>query len=127
MSSRKNVIYTFSKIFDKINVGEKIQNDNLNFTINSLDNIKIIKIGGIKSEKEYEKNIEEFLNDDKYKICLIHFSPKESNFINYTKFFIENKEKEYQKNSKIFILIVHILRIFNSELKNLDKNDKKYT
>ena len=126
MSSRKNVIYTFSKIFDKINVGEKIQNDNLNFTINSLDNIKIIKIGGIKSEKEYEKNIEEFLNDDKYKICLIHFSPKESNFINYTKFFIENKEKEYQKNSKIFILIVHILRIFNSELKNLDKNDKKY-
>jgi len=126
MNKRKNVIYTFSKILDKINIEEEIKNDNLNFRVNSLDNIKIIKIGGIKSEKEYEKNIEEFLNNDKYKICLIHFSPEESNFINYTKFFIENKEKEYQKNSKIFILVVHILRIFNNELKDLKKKDKKY-
>ena len=126
MNSRKNVIYTFSKILDKINIREEIQNDNLKFRINSFDNIKIIKLGGIKSEKEYEKNIEEFFNDDKFKICLIHFSPEESNFINYTKFFIENKEKEYQNNSKIFILIVHIFRIFNYEFKNLDKNDKKY-
>jgi len=126
MNNRKNVIYTFSKILDKINIEEEIENVKLDFKVNSLDNIKIIKIGGLKSEKEYEKNIEEFINNDKYKICFIHFSPEESNFINYTKFFIENKEKEYQKNSKIFILVVHILRIFNNEFKDLQKKDKKY-
>ena len=124
MKNKKNVIYTFNKILDKIDISY-VKNTNLHFEINGLDNFKIIKIGGIKSEKEYEKNIDEFFNDDKYKICLIHFSPEESNLINYTKFFIENKEKEYQNNSKIFILIVHVSRIFNYELENL-KKDKRY-
>ena len=124
MNKKNNIIYTFSKIFDKINIADNIINDNLNFIINSIDNIKIIIIGEIKSEKDFEKNIEEFYNEDKYKICLIHFSPEESNLINYTKFFIENKEKKYQSNSKIFILIVHISRIFNYEL---DQSKKNYT
>jgi len=126
MNKSKNVIYTFSKILDKINNINKIENKNLNLKINSLDNIKIIKIGGIKSEKEYEKNIDEFFSEDKYKICIIHFSPEESNLINYTKFFLENKEKEYKNNQKIFILIIHILRIFNNELDKLKNNEKEY-
>jgi len=126
MNKKKNVIYTFSKILDKINKFDKIENKKLDLKLNSLDDIKIIKIGGIKSEKEYEKNIDEFFNEDKYKICIIHFSPQESNLINYTKFFLENKEKEYKNNSKIFILIIHILRIFNNELDNSKKNEKEY-
>ena len=115
LSSKKHVVYTFSKIFDRIDNIYGIKNENLNLNIEKGD-IKIIKIAGIKSENELESNINDFFNtQNKYKICLIQIIPKDSNLINYIKFFIENKENEFKNNSKIFIFIVHMMRIFSDD------------
>ena len=79
MNKKKNVIYTFSKILDKINKFDKIENKKLDLKLNSLDDIKIIKIGGIKSEKEYEKNIDEFFNEDILFITKIYYQSRKGN------------------------------------------------
>ena len=60
-----------------------------------------------------------FSNKDK-KLCLIKFGGV--CFLNYVKFFIENKEKDnekiYEKYKKAFVFIVHVKRNF----KNYDEN-----
>ena len=123
IQKKKNIIYTFSKIFDTFNNLINIKNEILNFEINNSDNIKIIKIINLKSEKELENNIDNYLNEEKYKICIIQFTTEESKFINYIKFFIENKEKECY--SKIFIFIIHIERIISYNKKDKEQLDKK--
>ena len=50
--------------------------------------------------------------------------------MNYIKFFIENKEKELnekneEKPKKAFVFIVHLVRIFDEELKNLEEKSEK--
>jgi len=117
--NNKNIIYTFSKIFDTININNNIKNAKVKFEINK-ENIKIIQISGIKSEIELEKNLDEFFSDENLEVCLIQFKTEECKMINYIKFFIENKEKEVNNNkSKMFIFIVHIERVFNYELKDI--------
>ena len=125
IDNNKNIIYTFSKIFDDINIINNIKNEKIEFGINK-ENITIIRISGIKSEIELEKNLEEFFNDKNNKICLIQFKTEESKMINYIKFFIENKEKEVNNNkSKIFIFIIHLVRVFNYELHDLENKSKE--
>ena len=124
MTEDKNIVYTLSNNLDNIINKINIINKTKNLKIEGKENIKIIKIKNIKSENEFEKNIEEFFIENKYKICLIQFKPKDTKLINYIKFFIENKEKEYNNNSKIFIFLIHMKRIFNSEL-NKEKYSKK--
>ena len=121
MTEQKNVVYTFSTDLDIIKNLKKIKNEKFD-TIFNEENIKKIKIRGIKSEEHFEKEIDNFLKNDIYKICLIQFTSQiENNFMNSIKFFIENKEKEKGNNNKnkIFIFIVHMNRIFN------DNNKKK--
>ena len=119
MTNPKNVIYTFSGNLDIIKINKKINNEKFGDIINS--NIFQIKISIIKTENELEKKVEDFFNDEEKKICLIRFNPNEGPFINYIKFFIENKEKELLSNKnetkkeKIFIFIVHLVRIFNQD------------
>jgi len=120
MSNPKNIIYTFSGNLDVIKNIENIKNDKFGYIINKR-NIFEIKISSIKSENEFEKKIDDFFNDKEKKICLIRFNPNEGPFINYIKFFIENKEKDLSSNKnetkieKIFIFIVHLVRIFNRD------------
>ena len=124
MSNPKNVIYTFSNNLDIIKINEYINNDTFGDIINS--NIFEIRISSIKSENEFGKKIDDFFNDEEKKICLIRFNPNEGSFINYIKFFIENKEKDLSSNKndnerkkeKIFIFIVHLVRIFNEYSQN---------
>ena len=130
MENRKNVVYTFNNIFDVINGLDDIQSKLLGEI--KLDNIKNIKISSFKSENELEKVIDEFLIENKYKLCLIKFTANEGNFLNYIKFLIENKEKEYllSKNdekevNKAFIFIVHLSRVFNYDLDNYEKKNEK--
>ena len=127
MEQRKNVIYTFSVDFD-LHINKEITNKKLNFTINVNNNIKKLKIRGIKTENSLERRIDKFLESDQYKICLIQFTPDEGNLMDYIKFFIENREKEKKQNKKIFIFTVHMARLFYDELKECDKkneNEKK--
>ena len=129
MKTRKNVVYTFSSDLDIIKNLQNIKNEKFNFDINK-ENIKEIKIRGIKSEGILEREINSFLQKDKYKVCLIHFTSKEENFMNFIKIIIDNKEKEEGINQKIFIFIVHMNRIFSNRQKlfnnkSKEKNDYK--
>ena len=131
MENMKNVVYTFSNILDVIELSdfnnEKLEKEE-KITIN---NIKNIKISSFKSENEFEKEIDHFLLEKKFKICLINFNSNEGNFLNYVKYFIENKEKDYKKDEgeenyrKAFVFIVHIKRIFDSEFNLIKKKSTK--
>ena len=90
------------------------------------ENIKQIKLSSIKSESELEKHLDDFFSEDKKKICVIKFLPYNGSLMNYVKYFIENKEKEYENNpQKVFIFIVYMVRIPNEELNTKDKKTLK--
>ena len=93
MKNKLNVVYTFSNILNYIENLDNIDNDILGEIKN--ENIKQLKISSFRSENEFEKQIDEFFNEKIYKLCLIKFTSNEGNFLNYIKFFIENKEREY--------------------------------
>ena len=122
MKNKLNVVYTFSNILNYIENLDNIDNDILGEIKN--ENIKQLKISSFRSENEFEKQIDEFFNEKKYKLCLIKFTSNEGNFLNYIKFFIENKEREYfgdknngEKFEKAFVFIVHLVRAFNTDKK----------
>ena len=125
MKNRKNIIYTFSHDYNFTEENEEINNDNLDIKFKISDNIKNIKIKGIKSENELEKRIDNFLEDENYIICLLEFNPNEGEILNYIKFFIENREKEKKNFNKIFIFVVHMIRLFYKELEDYDKKSEK--
>ena len=133
MTNTKNVVYTFSNNLDLIENLDNINNPK--FGLISDNNIKQIKISSYKSENEFEKEIDDFLEEDKYKLCFIKFNANEGSFLNYVKFFIENKEKDFMPNQKreeqsvpekIFIFIVYLIRVLNTDLDNLEKKPKKF-
>ena len=130
MSNTLNIIYTFSGYLDIIKINKNINNDRFGNIINN--NIFEIKISSIKSENEFERKIDNFFNDKEKRICLIRFNPNEGSFLNYIKCFIENKEKELLSNKneinkeKIFIFIVHLVRIFDQDSpKEKEETNKK--
>ena len=131
MKNAKNVIYTFSNEFDKIEDNINVNNP-IYGSINK-ENIKIILLNSLKSEFELESQINNFISNNKYKLCIFKFTPDEGSMMNYLKYFIENKEKELnlnneakENNKKIFIFIMHISRVFDKELKDLEmKNEKE--
>jgi hypothetical protein len=130
LTCTKNVVYTFSHNLDGI---ENIKNiDNPLYGHFERENIFQIEISSIKTEDELEKRLDLFYCEDKYKICLIKLRPYEGRFMNYLKYFIEYKERGFELNKndqnntpKIFIFVIHVVRIFDSELKNFDKKSKK--
>ena len=126
MNNLKNVVYTFSNVLDSIDKIE-VKNNILGDITNQ--NIKEIKISSFNSENEFEKEFDDFLESDNFKICIIKFNSYERNFLNYIKFFVENKEKNYysinqNKNKKAFIFTVHLSRIFNSDKEKLKKGNE---
>ena len=129
MNDKKNVIYTFSPIHIKIENIDEFKNDNFEGKIIKANNIFDIEIGAFTSENKFEEKIDEFFNTEDKKICLIKFNSDERHFLNYVKFFIENKEKENKlhtsddkKIKKAFVFIVYLDRNFeepNSQSDNI--------
>ena len=120
INNYKNIVYTFTNILETI---KNINNINTPL-IGRIDkeNIKQINISSLKSESEFERHLEEFYNGNNLKICIIKFMPHESDFMEYIKSFIENKENEvYKKKEKVFIFIVYMSRISNDDIKNIDR------
>ena len=116
--NHKNLVYTFSNIFETINNIDGIKNPLVGIIGNN--SIKQITINSITKEKELESQLDDFFNEDNEKICIIKFMPKEGSFMNYVKYFIENKEKDFEnKPKKIFIFIAHITRILKKELNDM--------
>lgn len=120
MNTYKNAIYTFSNNLENIKDIKNI-NNNLIGEID-LQNLKNININSIKSEKQLEKLIEEFLNEENHKIYIIKVLPYEASLMEYLQYFIENKEKEYfnkSSNKKAFIFIIYMNRVSNDDLVNI--------
>ena len=124
MNQMKNIVYTFSNVLDFIEKIESFENKNLsNDEIKKEINIMELEISSFDSENEFEKKIDQFFNKKEYKLCIIKFKAEEGKFLNYIRFFIQNKENEYinQKDKKAFVFIVYLKRIFNSELVEFEK------
>ena len=119
-NNNKNVVYTFSNNLEEINNLDGINNPLIGKVEEKY--IKQIQINSIKSENELERQIDNFFNDDKSKICLVKFLPYEGSLMNYVKYLIQNKEKDYGlKKNKIFIFIVHLVRVLKKDLNDIDK------
>ena len=76
-------------------------------------------MSSIPSEKEFEKKINEFMNNEIINLCLIEFNSFEQDFLNYVKLFIKKKEKEINNSfnsdkiyKKFFVFICHYERNF---------------
>ena len=133
LENKKNIVYTFSRVLDVIELPDSINNSQFLGEINNKGNkinIKDLKISSFKSENEFETEINEFLNNDILKVCLIRFTENESIFLNYIKFFLDNKEKELIDDNnkekiikKAFVLIVHLKRNFNESLVEKKKKE----
>ena len=131
MSNAKNIVYTFSNSLDNIQNLSKINNPTFGEIKES--NTKFIAINSLFSEVELEREIDDFYKNNKksYKLCIIKFSSEEGKFMNYVKFIVENKEKEYlnenrgENKFKLFIFIVYMLRVFDNEIKDLELKDEK--
>ena len=124
MKSRKNVIYTFSNNLEKLKIKD-VKND-LYGSI-SKEFIYQINISSIKSENELERQLFIFYKQN-YKICIIKYMPNEVKLMEYVKFFIEEKEKDFEDNGeskKVFIFIAYISRILKNELINKNNLSQK--
>ena len=130
MDNMKNIVYTFTNILDAINNIDNFDSKIFG-KIEKNKNIKNLRVGFYEFENSFEKEINDFLTDTNLKICLINFDANEGNFLNYIKFFIENKEKEIfgddkeKRPQKAFVFIVHLVRVFNENVKkNENKNEQ---
>ena len=132
MDNMKNIVYTYSNILDVIEDFNGFENKNLSDKEIKKDvNIMELEISSFDSENEFEKNIDLFLTNEVYKLCIIKFKAEEGKFLNYIRFFIKNKENEYliekknKENKKAFVFIVYLKRIYNSEIDELENKTQK--
>ena len=116
MKNMKNIIYTLGEILENDKI-EDFENDKLGKI--KIDNISEIKISKYTSENKFEESINDFFIDKNKKLCFIKFNFNERHFLNYVKFVIENKEKEFIENNdekeiskKAFVFIVYLNRNF---------------
>ena len=116
MKNMKNIIYTLGDILENDKI-EDFENDKLGKI--KIDNISEIKISKYTSENKFEESINDFFIDKNKKLCFIKFNFNERHFLNYVKFVIENKEKEFIENNdekeiskKAFVFIVYLNRNF---------------
>ena len=126
MNSCKNIIYTFSNKYEDLKNINGINNELIGSIVK--ENIKEIIISTIKSENDLERELDIFFYEKNYKICLIKLLPYEGKLINYLKYFIDNKEKDFydeNKSKKVFIFIFYMTRVLKTDLKNIEKKPLK--
>ena len=125
VQNQKNIIYTFTGYLEDVIKDNDLIKNNLVGDIKK-ENIKIIQLNSIQSEREFEMYISEYLNDDNKKLCIIKFLPFEGSFMNYIKHFIESKISGIKPfENKLFIFIVYMTRISLKEISDLDKKTPK--
>ena len=125
LNCQNSVIYTFTGYLEDVIEDSNTINNSLVGKIEK-DNIKIIQINSVKSEREFETYINDYLSEENYKVCIIKLLPAECSFMNYIKYFIENKLNEKNKHeNKLFIFIVYMSRILFKEINEIDKKSIK--
>ena len=124
-ATQKNIVYTFSGYLEDFIEESDIINNNSVGEIKR-KNIKTILLNSVKSERDFETNIDDYLEEENLKVCIIKFLPGEGTFMNYIKYFIENKMNEKENcDKKIFVFIVYMSRIFIKEMNEIDKKTLK--
>ena len=109
LKSKKNIIYTFSKITE--NIFDEEQDIENKFGIFNKQNAIIDNIQSIKEEKELISILKIFISKENQNLLVMKFSDNELNKINSTNFIIDNFQKENPKLSeKVIIFVVHMKR-----------------
>ena len=107
LKSKKNIIYTFSKITENLFENEN-DIENKFGIFNKQENVIENNIQSIKEEKELITILKTFVEKDNQKIMIIRFSENELNKINSTNYIIENFQKDNPKlGDKIILFLIH--------------------
>ena len=126
MEKNKNIIYTFSNIFDSLLPNlEKNNLETLNFGKLQKSNIKMILINSINNENELENILDNFYENKNEKLLIFKMKIDEIEIFDYLRKFIEEKEKNYKENQnkKAFIFIIYLKRIFDNMNESTRKNE----
>ena len=122
LKSKKNVIYTFSKITEEILYEEK---DLVNkFGVFSIHSIQTVIIESIKSENDLVFLLKNFANNKNKNVLILKLSEKEMNQMNSINFVITKYEKEnIELKEKIIIFTVHKQRKLKNENKKANTKE----
>ena len=106
IESKKNIIYTFSKITEELfNEENSIENK---FGIFNKKNATIENIQSIRKENDLIFTLKNFINKENQKILILRFSENDLNKINSTNYVITNFQKDNPKlNDKLIMFIIH--------------------
>ena len=125
IDNQKNIIYTFSGYLEEVFEESDVVN---NIKVGKIikENIKIIQLNSYNTEREFEAQIDNYLDEENLKVCIIKFLPYEGSFMEYIKYLIESKiGKKKSCENKIFIFIVYMSRIFIKEENEIENKTLK--
>jgi len=115
IESRKNIIYTFSKVTENLFDDNKKEIEN-KFGKFSIQSFNSEMIESIKAENELIFILKSFANSKDQKILVLHFTENDLNKINSINYLINNFQKEINNLSdKFIIFLIHKQR--NPKLK----------
>ena len=108
IESKKNIIYTFSKITGTDNLFETENEVQNKFGVFNKQNVFIENIQSIKTEKDLTNMLKTLINKENEKIFILRFSENDLGKINSTNYIINNFQKDNPAlNDKLIIFIIH--------------------
>ena len=120
VETKKNIIYTFSKITENLfKKGENLENKKFGI-LNKQSTIEIIE--SIKSENELIYILNTFFGSSNKKLLILRFSEKNFNKINSVSHIISSYERE-NKSNKLIIFIIHRKRQLKSSINENKKEN----
>ena len=107
-SKSKNAIYTFTSVTSSLKL--KFEVNNMDFGIIKDENIEHIHVKLIRSEHQFEININDFYEGEK-KLLIIHFEESDSQNLEFILMFLERFEKELKESKKkLIVVLIHLSR-----------------
>ena len=127
IKNNKIVIYTFSPYYkDIFSEKNELIIKNKNFGDISKDNTVEITFNQIFSEKMLIYFFELFYKKENCNLFIIHFPVRDTKYLKYIKFQLDNYQREKKENdNKIFLFIIHIEKNLYKEKNNdMENNDE---
>ena len=107
-SNSKNAIYTFTSVTSSLKL--KFEVNNMDFGVIKDENIEHIHVKLLRSEHQFEININDFYEGEK-KLLIIHFEETDSQNLEFILMFLERFEKELKElKKKIIVVLIHLSR-----------------
>ena len=127
VENNKLVVYTFSPYYkDIFTESNKIKINNLKFGITlSKDNTIEIVFNKKLSERMLNYFFKLYYENIEYNLFIIHLRVKDTKFLKYIKFQLDNFLKENKENpKKLFLFIIHIEKNYDKEKIKKEEEDK---